>query len=53
MSAEVEELEQLTNQDYKYGFVSKFDSDKIPKGLSEDIIRLISSKKDRLPTLKS
>jgi len=38
-------LKAVTQQDYKYGFVSKFDSDKAPVGLNEDIIRLISSKK--------
>jgi Fe-S cluster assembly protein SufB len=38
-------LQDLTRQDYKYGFVTDIDSDTIPKGLSEDVIRLISSKK--------
>ena len=31
---------------YKYGFVTDIESDKIPKGLNEDIIKLISKKKD-------
>lgn len=31
--------------DYKYGFVTDIDTDIIPKGLSEDVIRLISQKK--------
>ncbi|MBF0593986.1 MAG: Fe-S cluster assembly protein SufB [Candidatus Omnitrophica bacterium] len=35
---------QLTG-DYKYGFYAEVDSDTAPKGLSEDIVRLISSKK--------
>ncbi|HKX84500.1 MAG TPA: Fe-S cluster assembly protein SufB [Pyrinomonadaceae bacterium] len=37
--------ELLTNREYKYGFVSDIESDVIPKGLSEDTVRLISSKK--------
>ncbi len=40
------ELEALTAQDYKYGFVTEVEEDRIPKGLSEDIVRLISKKKN-------
>lgn len=36
----------LENNEYKYGFVTDIESDKAPKGLNEDIIRLISSKKN-------
>lgn len=36
----------LENQEYKFGFVSPIESDKAPKGLNEDIIRLISFKKE-------
>ncbi len=36
----------LENSEYKYGFVTDIESDKAPKGLNEDIIRLISSKKN-------
>lgn len=39
-------LDQVTSGDYKYGFVSDFASDSIPSGLSEDVVRLISSKKN-------
>jgi len=39
-------LEDLSQSDYKYGFVSSFESDNAPKGLNEDIIRFISNKKD-------
>jgi len=39
-------LDQVTGGDYKYGFVSDFASDSIPSGLSEDVVRLISSKKN-------
>src|SRR3989454_143033 len=37
--------EQMAKQEYKYGFVADFDEDTIPKGLSEDVVRLISGKK--------
>ena len=36
----------LVSQPYKYGFVTDIETDKIDKGLSEDVVRLISSKKD-------
>jgi Fe-S cluster assembly protein SufB len=40
-----ETIEQIANQDYKYGFVTDIESDVAPPGLNEDIIRLISAKK--------
>jgi Fe-S cluster assembly protein SufB len=40
-----EEIKQLTEQGYKYGFVTEVEEDKVPKGLSEEIIRVISRKK--------
>ena len=43
---EEELLEQVTSKEYKYGFTTKIDSDTIPKGLSENVIRIISSKKN-------
>jgi Fe-S cluster assembly protein SufB len=39
-------IEQLANQEYKYGFVTDIESDVAPPGLNEDIVRLISKKKD-------
>lgn len=39
-------IELLANQEYKYGFVSDIETESIPKGLSEDTVRLISAKKD-------
>ncbi|UJP06196.1 MAG: Fe-S cluster assembly protein SufB [Nitrosomonas sp.] len=39
-------LQSLVNQPYKHGFVTDIDSDVAPKGLNEEIIRLISSKKN-------
>src|ERR1700687_4502075 len=38
-------LEILANTEYKYGFVTDIESDMIPRGLSEDTIRLIVEKK--------
>jgi len=39
-------LNELTTSEYKYGFVSNIEADQAPRGLSEDIVRLISSKKN-------
>ncbi len=39
-------LNEVTQSDYKYGFSSEINTDLIAKGLSEDVIRLISSKKN-------
>ncbi len=39
-------LEDLTKSEYKYGFTSQFETDEIPKGLSADVIRLLSAKKE-------
>jgi Fe-S cluster assembly protein SufB len=39
-------LEEVTKKEYEFGFVTDIESDKIPNGLNEDVIRLISGKKD-------
>ncbi|MEM7161898.1 MAG: Fe-S cluster assembly protein SufB [Bacteroidota bacterium] len=39
-------LEEVTNKDYEFGFVTDIEVDKVRNGLDEDIIRLISSKKN-------
>jgi len=39
-------VKTLVNQPYKYGFVTDIESDSVPRGLNEEIIRLISAKKD-------
>ncbi|MEM9809400.1 MAG: Fe-S cluster assembly protein SufB, partial [Cyanobacteria bacterium P01_D01_bin.56] len=39
-------VQSVVSQPYKYGFVTDVESDVIPRGLSEDIIRLISQKKN-------
>ncbi len=38
-------LEQVTGNEYKYGFYTDIDTETIPKGLNEDVIRIISAKK--------
>ena len=39
-------LDRLINREYRHGFVSDVLADTLPRGLSEDVIRLISAKKD-------
>ena len=46
MSATIDPLKSLTQSDYKYGFTTDIEVDAIPPGLNEDIIRLISVKKE-------
>lgn len=41
-----EVLDEVTSGDYKYGFVTDIETETAPKGLSEDIVRFISEKKD-------
>jgi Fe-S cluster assembly protein SufB len=42
-------IQEIANQEYKYGFQSPIATESIPKGLSEDVIRLISQKKKEPP----
>ena len=46
MTEEDKILKEVTTSEYKYGFVTDIDSDTIKKGLNEDVIRLISMKKN-------
>ncbi|MFP4415507.1 MAG: Fe-S cluster assembly protein SufB, partial [Coleofasciculus sp.] len=39
-------VKKLVNQPYKYGFVTDIEADTIPRGLNEDVVRLISAKKN-------
>ena len=39
-------LSELTSSEYKYGFTTDIESDTIPKGLSEEVVRIISAKKN-------
>ncbi len=41
-----QQIQDLTKQEYKYGFTTDVATDQIPNGLSEDIVRLISAKKN-------
>ncbi len=45
MSSNTDAIRELAQQDYKWGFVTPIDEDRAPKGLNEEIIRLISAKK--------
>ncbi len=40
------DLDKLTQEEYKYGFVTDVEQEVAPKGLNEDVIRMISSKKN-------
>ncbi|MFY7828775.1 MAG: Fe-S cluster assembly protein SufB [Flectobacillus sp.] len=43
---EIDILEEITSSEYKYGFESHFETDEVPAGLNEDVIRQISAKKE-------
>ena len=46
MSTSTEKIHELVDKDYKYGFVTEIESDTIPKGLNEGVVRTISAKKE-------
>ena len=46
MSATNDAIRELAQQEYKWGFVTTVDEERIPKGLNEDVIRVISAKKN-------
>jgi Fe-S cluster assembly protein SufB len=46
MPEEIDIINEFTNKEYQYGFVSDFESDSAPKGLTEDTVRFISAKKN-------
>ena len=46
MSDSTNTIETFANQEYKWGFVTDIEADAIPRGLSEDVVRLISAKKN-------
>ncbi|MCZ6768992.1 MAG: Fe-S cluster assembly protein SufB [Acidobacteria bacterium] len=45
MSTETQQIEDLANQEYKYGFYTDVEADSLPPGLNEETIRFISAKK--------
>jgi Fe-S cluster assembly protein SufB len=46
MSTNTQDINDLVSQGYRHGFVTDIESDTVPPGLSEDVIRLISRKKN-------
>jgi Fe-S cluster assembly protein SufB len=46
MSTNVNTIQDLADREYKWGFVTEVEEERVPKGLNEDIIRAISAKKD-------
>ena len=45
------EINQVLNQPYKYGFQTEIETEKFPTGINENIIKLISEKKNEPPFL--
>jgi hypothetical protein len=46
MSDEKKDIQKMLNKPYKYGFTTIIESDVFPKGISEDVVRAISAKKN-------
>ncbi|MEX3897788.1 Fe-S cluster assembly protein SufB [Paraburkholderia sp. BR10954] len=46
MSSSVSRIDELIRSEYRHGFVTNVKSDTLPRGVSEDVIRLISAKKN-------
>ena len=46
MPTSADSIQELANQEYKYGFVTDIEADSIPPGLNEDVIRKISAIKE-------
>ena len=46
MSTDSKVIRDLADREYKWGFVTEIEEERAPKGLNEDIIRLISAKKN-------
>src|SRR5262245_48875654 len=40
-----EQIQELTNRDYQFGFVTDIEADRVPPGLDENVVRLISAQK--------
>lgn len=45
-TTETQKIEELANREYKYGFVTEVEEDRLPKGLNEDAVKQISAKKE-------
>ena len=46
MSSSTDQIQDIVDQEYKYGWVTDIDADDLPPGLSEDVVRAISAKKE-------
>ena len=46
MSAQIDTIESLAAREYQYGFITDIGADSLPPGLNEDVIRVISAKKN-------
>jgi Fe-S cluster assembly protein SufB len=46
MSTSTQTIEELASREYRYGFVTDVEQESLPRGLSEDIVRRISAKKE-------
>src|SRR5919108_4472020 len=46
MSTNVNTIRDLAEREYKWGFITEVEEERVPKGLNEEIIRIISAKKN-------
>ena len=46
MSTSTDKIQELVDKEYEYGFVTDIEQNTIPKGLDENVVRVISEKKD-------
>jgi Fe-S cluster assembly protein SufB len=46
MATETQQIHELANEEYKYGFYTEVEADDVPAGLNEEVIRTISAKKN-------
>lgn len=46
MSEHTKTIEEFAHREYKWGFITEIESETIPRGLNEDVVRLISEKKN-------
>ena len=44
MATALDQVRELTGNEYKYGFTTEVEEDRVPNGLSEDVVRQISAK---------
>src|SRR5437762_11140338 len=51
MSTNINTIRDLAEREYQWGFVTDIEEERVPKGLNEDVIRLISAKKNEPPFL--